>query len=297
MIPVLEVISDGAVHVRRELFSRVASSVGLSAEQLRTTLASGQYIHENRIGWALSYLSRIGALERPARGRYRITLLGRQLLSDYPAGISEAELRRYASEGDSWWVNRAVTSSPAESVTEQRTVEASQPDPQQQVEEGIARIHDSVKAELLSRLLGQEPAFFEQAVVKLLLAMGYGGTNGAAAVTGMVHDGGIDGVIDQDVLGLRQVYVQAKRYGVDNVVQRPAVQAFVGALSGKADQGVFITTSRFSPGAIEYAERDARARVILVDGQRLTDLMVRYEVGVQVQRVVRIVEIDEDFFE
>ncbi len=125
--------------------------------------------------------------------------------------------------------------------------------------------------------------------------MGYGGVGGSGVVTGLTNDGGIDGVIDQDVLGLSKVYVQAKRYKVDNAVQRPEVQAFVGALSGKADNGVFITTSRFSSGAIEYAAA-VPTRIILVDGNRLTRLMMEYGVGVQVQQTYRVVEIDEDFF-
>ncbi|KGJ73481.1 restriction endonuclease, partial [Cryobacterium roopkundense] len=142
---------------------------------------------------------------------------------------------------------------------------------------------------------GKEPGFFEQAVVQLLLAMGYGGTTGSGSVTQLSNDGGIDGVIDQDVLGLSRVYIQAKRYADSNVVGRPDIQAFVGALSGKADSGVFITTSRFSDGARVYAE-GVPTRVILIDGKRLTSLMIRYGVGVQVRETYRVVEIDEDFF-
>jgi restriction system protein len=167
--------------------------------------------------------------------------------------------------------------------------------PTEQVEGGIARIHEEVASELLSRLQGKEPAFFEAAVVNLLLAMGYGGETGSGTVTQLTNDGGIDGVIDQDVLGLRRVYVQAKRYAPDNVVQRPDVQGFVGALSGKADSGVFITTSRFSEGARAYAA-SVPTRIILIDGARLTSLMIRYGVGVQVRETYSIVEVDEDFF-
>ena len=125
--------------------------------------------------------------------------------------------------------------------------------------------------------------------------MGYGGVGGRGVTTALTHDGGIDGVIDQDVLGLSKVYVQAKRYSPGNSVQRPEVQGFVGALSGKADGGVFITTSRFSAGAIEWV-KTVPARIILIDGQRLTELMIEYGVGVQVERTYRVVEIDEDFF-
>ncbi|WP_370260306.1 restriction endonuclease [Cryobacterium sp. TMT3-29-2] len=129
----------------------------------------------------------------------------------------------------------------------------------------------------------------------MLLAMGYGGTTGSGSVTRLSNDGGIDGVIDRDVLGLSRVYIQAKRYADSNVVGRPDIQAFVGALSGKADSGVFITSSRFSDGARVYAE-GVPTRVILIDGKRLTSLMIRYGVGVQVRETYRVVEIDEDFF-
>ena len=137
----------------------------------------------------------------------------------------------------------------------------------------------------------------EQAVIDLLVAMGYGGAGGVAMVTQLVNDRGIDGVVDQDVLGLNKVYVQAKRYAAGNSVGRPELQGFVGALSGKADRGVFLTTSYFSKGAMEYADHDTSSRLILVDGKRLTELMIRFGVGVQVKDTVHVVEVDEDFFE
>ena len=155
--------------------------------------------------------------------------------------------------------------------------------------------HDSV-TQHFEHGLNSSPTFFEYAVVKLLVAMGYGGAGGAANVTKQSGDGGIDGVIDQDALGLSRVYIQAKRYALDSPVGRPDLQAFVGALSGKADSGVFITTARFSAGAEAYA-REIPARLILIDGARLVRLMIRYGVGVQVKDTYRVVEIDEDFFE
>lgn len=170
-------------------------------------------------------------------------------------------------------------------------------DPEEQVAQGIARIQANVAADLLSRLHANEPAFFEQAVIDLLVAMGYGGTDTAATRTQLTNDAGIDGIIDQDALGLSRVYVQAKRYALDSSVGRPEIQAFVGALHGvQANQGVFMTTGRFSSGAKAYADGVA-TRVVLIDGARLAALMIRYGVGVQVKRTVQIVEIDEDFFD
>ena len=291
-VPVLTVLSDGETRSLRELRRDVADAVGLTAEQRAETLASGQSRADNRIGWAASFLNRVDALHRPSRGRYEITDFGRELLRQHPRQITENDLKAVAKEGDEWWISRStVDGQGREQIDDTATVL----DPTEQVEQGVARIHEEVASELLSRLIEQDPAFFEAAVVKLLLAMGYGGVGGRGVTTDLTHDGGIDGVIDQDVLGLSKVYVQAKRYSPNNAVQRPEVQGFVGALSGKADGGVFITTSRFSPGAVEWV-RIVPARIILIDGQRLTQLMIDYGVGVQVERTYRVVEIDEDFF-
>ncbi len=290
-IPVLKVMSDGATRSLRQLRSDVEDAVGLTPEQRTEMLGSGQSRSNNRIGWAVSFLHRVDALHRPARGQYVITDLGRTLLQQHPNGITENDLKTYAKPDDQWWIAPATGGTTTVVVEEPPTVL----DPTEQVEQGITRIHREVAADLLARLVEQEPAFFENAVVKLLLAMGYGGVGGRGVTTALTHDGGIDGVIDQDVLGLSKVYVQAKRYSPGNSVQRPEVQGFVGALSGKADGGVFITTSRFSAGAIEWVNT-VPARIILIDGQRLTELMIEYGVGVQVERTYRVVEIDEDFF-
>jgi restriction system protein len=291
--PVLLVLSDGEVRTLRELRRDVAKAVGLTDDHMAEVLPSGQSRADNRIGWAASYLNRVDALNRPTRGRYEITDVGRELLAKHPAGITELHLKTMAKPGDEWWISRRAVDGQTEVVQEEAT--ATKLDPTEQVEQGIARIHEEVASELLARLLGEESAFFESAVVDLLLAMGYGGVGGRGVTTARSNDGGIDGVIDQDVLGLSKVYVQAKRYKSDNVVQRPELQGFVGALSGKADSGVFFTTSRFSPGAIEYA-RTVPVNLVLINGQRLTELMIEYGVGVQVRRTVRIVGVDEDFF-
>jgi restriction system protein len=291
MVPMLQVLSDGTTRSFRELRREVSDLSVLTLEQRAETLPSGQLKSENRIGWAASYLTRVGALTRPQRGLY--TEMGRELLAKHPSGITELELRSLARPGDEWWVTRS--SGDSESSAQELPTVVERLDPTEQVEQGIARIHAEVAADLLERLHSQEPEFFEAAVVQLLLAMGYGGTHGTGAPTQLTHDGGIDGVIDQDALGLNKIYIQAKRYAPENAVQKPEVQAFVGALSGKADGGFFITTGRFTSGAIEYAA-SAHARVILVDGKRLTDLMIRHKVGVQVSKAHEVVEVDEDFF-
>ncbi|MFT3889558.1 MAG: restriction endonuclease [Arachnia sp.] len=293
MLPALKVLADGQVHRARDVCDAAADILRVGAEERTVLIPSGQPRYLDRSRWALSDLSRAGAIERVSRGHYRISDSGRELLRTQTAGLTKAELRQLLNlppEGSS--PSRRATAGLAEPATE-----ASELSPTEQVEQGIARIHDTVVQELLARLHAQEPAFFEQAVLDLLMAMGYGGAEGHATRTQLSNDGGIDGVIDQDALGLSRIYVQAKRYAPESSVGRPDIQGFVGALHGhQAGQGVFITTGRFSSGAVQYAESVA-IRVALIDGARLARLMIRYRVGVQVRKAYDVVELDEDYFE
>lgn len=293
LVYVLRYLEDGAVRALSDIRTGVVNLAGLTGEQKAELLPSGQSRAANRIGWAVSYLNRVGAIERPIRARYQIAPAGTLLLAKHPEGIPESALRAMAKPGDSWWSGTHSTPGSAAFTSEPETEPL---DPTEQIEQGLERIHTAVAADLLARLQSKEPAFFEAAVVRLLVAMGYGGANGTATVTQQSHDGGIDGVIDRDALGLDRIYVQAKRYSGNNSVHAPAVQAFVGALSGKASSGVFITTGTFSNGALDYA-RTAHTRVILIDGPRLAELMIRYGVGVQNERTLHVVAVDEDFFE
>lgn len=295
MIPTLRVLSDGVVRHWREFQPLVADQAKLTTAQRQELLPSGNQLkYENRIGWAVSFMTNVGALARPKRGHYTITEAGKQIIGMFPNGVKERDIR-VLGEDPASPIRAYQKTDRAKAVDPVVEADAESMTPTEQVQSGIERIHEEVAAELLERLQGKEPGFFEQAVVQLLLAMGYGGTTGSGSVTQLSNDGGIDGVIDQDVLGLSRVYIQAKRYANDNVVGRPDVQAFVGALQGKADSGVFITTSRFSEGARGYVE-GVPTRIILIDGKRLTGLMIRYGVGVQVRETYMVVEIDEDFF-
>ena len=288
MVPVLEILSDGNVRGRRELYDLIANATRLTDEQRVETLNSGQLKFENRIGWAITHLVKAKAISRPSRGHHSITDQGRQLLRDHPVRLFEADLRAIEGYKDSWkkQLPDLVKDSGRQDL-----------DPYELVEEGITRINDEVASDLLDRLHSQDPAFFEQAVVDLVVAMGFGGADTRATRTQLSNDGGIDGIIDQDVLGLSRVYIQAKRYALTSSVQRPDIQSFVGALQGQqANQGVFITTGRFSSGAIDYA-KSVPTRVVLIDGTRLAELMIRYRVGVQVKQTLQIVDVDEDFFE
>jgi len=293
--PTLRAMSDGVTRTRREIHPAVADEASLSEGQRLIALASGQLHYANRIGWGLSLLAKTGALARPTRGSYVITDAGRHLLAASPDTITQRQVRELAEDPSSGLtpyvpaarsVSDANVSSPLEtSLT-----------PMELIDAGMEQIVEELSADLLGRLVDKDPYFFEEAVVELLMRMGYGGELGKGWVTQKSNDGGIDGVIDQDLLGLNKVYIQAKRYGLDSSpVGRPEIQSFVGALSGKADSGVFITTARFSAGAIEYAA-NVPTRVILVDGAQLARLMIRFHVGVQETRALSMVEIDEDFF-
>lgn len=296
MIPTLKVMSDGIIRHWREFQPLVADQAQLTEEQKKEMLPSGSALkHENRIGWGVSFLTNVGALTRPRRGHYQITDAGKQLIELFPNGAKERDIKALGADPGSPIREYVATTNRKTSESATTAPEESSMTPTEQVQSGVERIHDEIAVELLTRLQDKDPGFFEQAVVDLLLAMGYGGTTGAGSVTQLSNDGGIDGVIDQDILGLSRVYIQAKRYKDENTVGRPDLQAFVGALSGKADSGVFITTSRFSDGARSYAE-NVPTRIILIDGKRLTSLMIRYGVGVQVKETYKVVEIDEDFF-
>lgn len=296
MIPALHVLVDGQMRRTREIVDRAADLLQLSEIDRAVLIPSGQEQWKNRGNWALSYLARAGAVERPSRGRYVITEVGRELLETHPGGMTEKDLRSVPGYDSPRLAQKAAAdaapATPAPVVDERTEL-----DPDEQIENGIARIHADVADQLLTRIQAQDPEFFEKAVLDLLMAMGYGGAEGSATRTQLSRDGGIDGIIDQDALGLSRIYVQAKRYASDNTVGRPAIQEFVGALAGNAaSQGVFLTTSRFSVDAQRYADQ-VQARIVLVDGAKLSRLMIRYGVGVQVRRTVQIVDVDEDFFE
>jgi restriction system protein len=289
---VLRVLSPGETLHRRDIFSRAIDSAGLSESARAETLNTGGLRSEQRLGWAISNLLKAGWIERPVRANYRITAAGREWYANNPEGISDFSTARMLFAP--FWPH-SETRKPMLSIVDETLVEDI--DPIEQIESGINRIHSDVGDALLTRLRESHPDFFEQAVVDLLLKMGYGGAEQRGKRIGGSNDGGVDGVIDQDALGLDRIYVQAKRYADGNTVGRETIQAFVGALHGVgASRGVFITTSAFTPGARDYVKA-VPSRVILIDDARLVVLMIKYRVGVQVKQSYDIVELDEDFFE
>jgi restriction system protein len=244
-------------------------------------------------------MSKAGLVESAAASRFIATDEGRKLLSKNPPKIDNELLRQYPSFQEFY----SGSNSGSDKSTQQNANQmASAPawaaasTPEEQIEAAHLAVQSALRAELLQRILENSPSFFEQVIVELLVSMGYGGTHQNAAMQlGKSGDGGVDGVINEDRLGLDRVYVQAKRYK-DGAVGRPDVQGFVGSLVGLgATKGVFVTTSTFSAQAIEYA-KNLSQRVILIDGQRLTDLMIEHDVGVRISRAIQFKRIDEDFF-
>lgn len=290
MRPVLEALSDGAIHVKRDMERATMNIAGLTEAERLEQLESGQLRSLNRIGWATSALRRAKALTSPSKGTFVITDTGRELLARHPVSITVADLEMIPAYTE--YIPTRKNTSSAPSLTELALGDQT---PQDLIESGLEAIEDDVKSKLLERLRGADPLFFEHVVRTLLVKMGYG-TEGEMKQLKGSGDGGLDGKIDRDELGLSQIYVQAKRYAEDNVVGRPAIQGFVGALATRgANVGVFFTTSKFSSEATDAAERVPQD-IALVDGLKLAELMIKHRVGVQVARRVEIVKIDEDFF-
>lgn len=300
----LEVMLDGEVRSTRDLRAAIIARTGLSEEAQAEVLESGMSRVSHRIGWALTHCAKAGFAARPSRGQYQITDKGRTWLAENPhrlESLKEADLvfKKYWTTAQTPF---PTDTSPISALQPTATVSAeseqtSDASPIEQIEAGISTLRQETATELLQRLRDSDPTFFEEAVVKVLLAMGYGGTEQRGQRIGGTGDGGVDGVIDQDALGLDQIYVQAKRYADGNTVGRETIQAFAGALQGRgASRGVFITSSAFTKNALDFAQR-IQTRIILIDGSRLADLMIKYRVGVQIKQTYEVVEIDEDFFE
>lgn len=295
MLPVLKLAAQGETRVP-DAAQKIADHFNLSDEEREEMLPSNrQRVLHNRIHWAKFYMSKAGLIESPKRGLFRATAEGHARLAGNPSTIDNETLKAYPSFVAFQEASAAGTPKDEKPVTLAATV--SPATPEEQIDAAQSVLHSALSSDLLQRILDNSPIFFEHLIVDLLVAMGYGGSHENAALKlGKSGDNGVDGVIDEDRLGLDRIYVQAKRYAPENTVGRPEVQGFVGSLVGfSASKGVFVTTSTFSSGARQYAEQIPQ-RIILIDGGRLTDLMIEYDVGVRVNRRVAIKRLDEDFF-
>lgn len=289
ILPFLEYLSDGAEHPLKEIEAALAKKFNLTPEELSETTPSGRMtIFSNRAGWAKTYLKKAGLIEAPKHAPCKITKEGQKALAQKPEVIDSKFLNQFSSFREFQYGDEEV-----------RGLEKSEPSestPEETMEAGYQSIAKELQAELLNQLKSSSPVFFEQAVLDLLLGMGYGGSRkDAAQAIGKSGDEGMDGVIKEDKLGLDLIYVQAKRWS-STTVGRQEVQSFVGALDGKfAKKGIFITTSGFSKEAVEYTKH-LDCKVILIDGWQLAKLMTEHNVGVSTIATYEIKKIDSDYF-
>ena len=299
MRPVLECAVDGEVRIG-DAIERLARDLGLSPEEQAKMLPSGkQTMFANRVHWAKAYLLKAGLVEGTRRGYFRATDRGREALADPEATINNRYLARFTEFQTFTKRIQELDGVPTPGAPRGHAGASESPETP---DETLRRAHTAITAalgiDILERVRKATPAFFERLIVELLIAMGYGGTSeDAGRAIGRTGDDGVDGVIDQDPLGVDQIYVQAKRYSDGNNIGAGAIRDFYGALSlKKAHKGIFVTTSAFSPQAIETA-RGLGSRIVLIDGEQLARLMIRYNVGCRDEEVLHLKRIDEDFFE
>jgi restriction system protein len=300
MRPLLAYGADGLEKNINTAIDALADQFHLTSEDRELLLPSGkQTVLANRVHWARTYLDKSGALKRTRRSHFVVTDRGRELLKQHPDRIDGRALRQFP-EFLAFQTPRSERgeADPSDQAKDQTSLEVSSETPEEIIQGAEDTISANLRTQLLSRIGELSPAFFERLVVDLIVAMAYGGTRGnVVQALGKSGDEGIDGVVNEDPLGLDVVYIQAKRYAAENTIGRDRIQQFAGALVGRgASKGVFVTTSSFSRGATEYIERLPQ-RIILIDGKDLTRLMIQYGVGVRTERTIDLKRIDLDYFE
>ncbi len=291
MLPLMRIAEDGQVHSLTDSIEQLADQFNLNEQDRRERIPSGtQSLLYNCVGWARTYLEKAGALHKPGRGLFQITPRGLEIMRSNPATINTAFLRQFPEfqEFQTRTSTPRTNQTPTPPVSESRT-------PEEVLGVNYQILRQTLASELLDRIKASPPAFFEQLVVDLLLAMGYGGSQAdAGQVVGRSGDSGIDGIINEDRLGLDKIYIQAKRW--ENTVGEPEIRDFVGSLEDKrTGKGIFITTSDFSQQAKAYVDRIGK-RIILINGAQLAEYMIDFNVGVSEKAVYVIKRIDEDYF-
>lgn len=291
LLPVLKLLSDGKVRTKQEIVRTMAKQFQLSEDELAETLPSQtQPTYVNRIGWAITYLKKAELIVSPSRANFKITDEGKKLVENNVSDLTAKVLKQY--EPFLKFIKTSHKQNDTDHTIQEETT------PLENMINNFELLKKEVCDEILQKILEQSSDFFEQLVVDLVVAMGYGGSiEDAGKATKRTGDEGIDGIIKQDRLGLDNIYLQAKRWQRDNVVSRPEIQKFVGALAGQgARKGIFITTSRFSKDALEYKPRNDTS-VILIDGQKLVELMYEYNIGVTTEMKFEIKRLDSDYFD
>jgi len=293
MLPLLEHVADGAEYTIAGSRDVLADRYSMTEDERNQRLPSGvANTFYNRLAWAKTYLERAGLLIKVKRGVFKISDAGTNLLRNPPARIDINYLQRF----DTFTAFRKRATGGTIDVIEPQPVGEPEATPEEALELAYKNLRDDLATQLLAQIKASHPSFFEKLVVDLMLKMGYGGPGvDAGTVTSYGHDNGIDGVINEDMLGLDVIYLQAKRW--ENTVGRPEIQKFVGALQGKrAKKGVFLTTSNFSADAVEFV-RAIDSKVVLIDGLKLSQLLIDFDVGVSTAQTYAIKRIDTDYFE
>jgi restriction system protein len=291
MLPLLEILSDGEEHLLRETVQELADKFGLTDEERGQLLPSGvSTVIGSRVGWARTYLQKAGLIESTRRGCFQISPRGRSVLKKKPSKIDVEFLRRYPEFLDFQSTKREKERGQAElGVNNEAT-------PEEALDSAYQKLRADLEADLLEKIKGVTPSFFERLVIDVLVKMGYGGSReDAGKAIGRSGDGGIDGIIKEDRLGLDFIFIQAKRW--DGSVGRPEIQRFAGALQGhRARKGVFITTSNFTREAEEFS-KSIDTKIVLINGSQLAKLMIDLNVGISTKGSYEIKKIDSDYFE
>jgi restriction system protein len=292
MLPLLKYLGDGKEHHIRDTIEGLALEFGLTPEERKELLPSGQqYIFDNRVGWARTYMKKAGLIESTRRGYFKITERGLKVLEERPEEINIPFLKKFPEFVEF----QALKREKGEEEKEEEEVEKERLTPEESIESAYQRLRQNLAMELIQQVKSCSPSFFEKLVIDLLINMGYGGTRkDAGEAIGRIGDEGIDGIIKEDRLGLDIVYIQAKRW--ENPVSRPEIQKFAGALQGqRAKKGIFITTSAFTKDAREYAEK-IESKIVLIDGETLAQLMIDHNIGVSPGTPYVIKKINNDYF-
>lgn len=292
MLPLLELISDNRDWMFRNVVEELAKKYALTDEERKELLPSGQQpIFDNRVGWARTYMKKAGLIDSPKRGILRISNKGLDVLQTKPDRINVKFLQKFPEFVEFQSLKRDENESIA--VTDSDIEQT----PEESLDISYQKIRKALALELLNKVMSLTPSFFEKLVVELLVNMGYGGSiKDAGRAIGRSGDEGIDGTIKEDKLGLDVIYIQAKRWQPGSVVGRPELQKFVGALAGQgAKKGIFITTSSFTKEALDYSPKN-ETKIVLIDGERLAQLMIDYDLGVSLVNKYEIKRIDNDYF-
>ena len=295
--PVLRALETGEIKHVSEIRKFALDYLNLSEEDRKAMLPSNtQRLVDNRVNWSITYLRKANLIERVARGKYKVTNTGLRVLHEKKDHVELKDLYQFDSFRQ--FINTDTMSEEKKDLSKPSVLEDLQEGtPQDNLNASMEQINKELSANLLSEIMERSPAFFEKMVVQLLLKMGYGSALEDGFVTGCSGDEGIDGIIREDKLGFSSIYIQAKRWAEDKAIGRPEIQKFVGALAGQgAQKGLFITTGTFTKEARSYVEKQLSTKVVLVDGEKLTKLMIEYNLGVSVETVYTIKKIDTDFF-